>query len=47
MKNYQKPQIDITDVTSREQISSLGEWLESSNGQEYQEAGITTYVLES
>ena len=46
MKNYQKPQIDITVMLNKENISSLGEWLENA-GEEYVDAGITTYVIES
>lgn len=47
MKNYQKPQIDTMAIQSVEKISSLGEWLESAEGIEYQDAGITTYIVES
>ena len=46
MKNYQKPQIDITVMLNKENISSLGDWLENA-GEEYVDAGITTYVIES
>ncbi len=46
MKNYQKPQIYIMAVLNKENISSLGEWLENA-GEEYVDAGITTYVIES
>ena len=46
MKNYQKPQIDITVMLNKENISSLGEWLDNA-GEEYVDAGITTYVIES
>ena len=46
MKNYQKPQIDIMVMLNKENISSLGEWLDNA-GEEYVDAGITTYVIES
>ena len=47
MKNYQKPQIDILAMLSKETISSgLNGWLEGA-GSEFSEAGITTYVIES
>lgn len=46
MKNYQKPKLDIKDICSLEKLSSLGDWLEGS-GAEYENAGITTYVVES
>ena len=47
MKNYQKPQIDITVMLNKENISSgLTNWLEGA-GSEYSNAGITTYVIES
>lgn len=47
MKNYQKPLFELTNVIQKEQISSLADWLQAGGGQEYQQAGITTYVLES
>ena len=47
MKNYQKPNFYILSVTQNENLASLGEWLESGTGEEYKDAGITTYVLES
>ena len=46
MKNYQKPQIDIRVLQINEEISSLAAWLEDA-GAEYQDAGITTYVVVS
>ena len=48
MKNYQKPQIDITVILNKENISSgLAEWLQSAEGEAYSDAGITTYVIAS
>ena len=48
MKNYQKPQIDITAILNKENISSgLGEWLDSTEGETYANAGITTYIIAS
>ena len=46
MKNYNKPVMETELFLSSENITSLGEWLEES-GNEYKEAGITTYVIES
>ena len=47
MKNYQKPQIDILAVLNKENISSgLNDWLNGA-GNEYAQAGITTYVIVS
>ena len=48
MKNYQKPQIDITVMLNKENISSgLTNWLQTAEGEAYADAGITTYVIES
>ncbi len=47
MKLYQKPDVDILGYQQKETLASLGEWLESGDGQAYQDAGITTYVLQS
>ena len=47
MKKYQKPEISLSEMISKEKMSSLGEWLESSDGEQYEQAGITTYVLNS
>ena len=47
MKKYQKPDVDIKKYHQTEMVASLGEWLESSTGEEYRDAGITTYVIES
>ena len=47
MKNYQKPQLDITAMLNKENISSgLNNWLQGA-GEAYANAGITTYVIES
>ena len=48
VKKYQKPQLDITAILNKENISSgLAEWLGSSDGEAYSDAGITTYVIAS
>ena len=47
MKNYQKPQLDITAILNKENISNgLNNWLQGA-GEAYKDAGITTYVIES
>ncbi len=45
MKNYQKPNLDINALQIKEPISNLATWLASN--QEYKDAAITTYVIES
>ena len=47
MKLYQKPDVDILGYQQKETLASLGAWLESGDGQAYQDAGITTYVIQS
>ena len=47
MKNYQKPNFDIIALTQSENIAGLSNWLENGEGQEFSEAGITTYVIVS
>jgi len=47
MKTYQKPELDIAKITQECNIASLAQWLESASGEEYQNAGITTYVIQS
>ena len=47
MKSYLKPELITLDVVSKENLSSLSAWLEDGAGSEYQDAGITTYVIES
>ena len=46
MKQYSKPVVDNNHFLSSENITSLSEWLEGT-GNEYKNAGITTYVIES
>ena len=46
MKNYTKPAIVVEQFLSSENISNLSDWLEGY-GNEYLDAGITTYVVES
>ncbi len=46
MKQYSKPVVDINHFLSSENITNLSEWLEGT-GNEYKNAGITTYVIES
>lgn len=50
VKKYLKPELNNFVVTIRENISSqsgLTDWLQSSAGSDYKDAGITTYVLNS
>ena len=47
MKAYLKPELITLDVVSKESLSSLSAWLEEGTGSEYQDAGITTYIIES
>ena len=48
MKKYEKPQVDITVMLNKENISSgLTNWLTTPEGQEYADAGITTYEVVS
>ena len=46
MKKYNKPVIEVEQFLSFENISNLSDWLEGY-GNEYIDAGITTYVVES
>lgn len=45
MKKYLKPEIINVNVVTKDQISSLNDWLEGNT--DYQDAGITTYLIES
>jgi len=46
MKNYVKPIVTIETVLPSENLSNLSGWLEGA-GIEYNDAGITTYVVVS
>ena len=43
MKNYIKPELNLSEVKV-ENIASLTDWL-STNAQEYEGVGITTFLL--
>ena len=45
MKNYQKPQVEVTKFQPKETISSLADWLDGN--EMYGDAVITTYLVES
>ena len=47
MRLYQKPQLTISEIVNEKNLASLGEWLESSDGHAYKDAGITTYIIQS
>lgn len=46
MKNYEKPSVDFQSIVSFEKLSNLSDWLELQ-GEEFTDAGITTYLIES
>ena len=47
MKVYQKPELLAQKLELKSSIANLSNWLENGGGQEYADAGITTYVIES
>ena len=47
MKAYQKPELLAQKLELKSNIANLADWLENGGGQDYQGAGITTYVVES
>ena len=46
MKNYQKPTINLEVVLISTPVANLSDWLEGT-GNEYRDAGITTYEIAS
>ena len=46
MKTYEKPNMAFQSIVSSEKLSNLSDWLELQ-GEEFTDAGITTYVIES
>lgn len=46
MKLYQKPELKFNEVVTSKGIANLSDWLKGA-GSEYENAGITTYVIES
>ncbi len=44
MKNYIKPNMDISKIESKQNIASLATWVEAY-GKEYEGVGITHYDL--
>ena len=47
MKTYQKPKLDIAKISHECNIASLALWLQSASGEDYKDAGITTYIIQS
>ena len=47
MRVYSKPQLTMSEIVNEKTLASLGEWLESADGYEYKDAGITTYIIQS
>ena len=47
MKPYQKPELLAQKLEFKSSIANLANWLETGGGQEYADAGITTYVIVS
>ena len=45
MKKYETPNVSVKSLMNKNNISSLGEWLSSGAGVEYQDAGVVTYVM--
>ena len=45
MKSYLKPQMELNQFNMKENVASLNDWLSSNT--DYQEAGITTYLVQS
>lgn len=46
MKNYLKPQMELNQFNLKENMATISEWV-SSEGTAYNNAGITTYLLNS